>query len=163
MEKKIRISCLPVAGIENPYQYLMKGLRADSRLKVQNGIHDRFFGILRTAAIQRPDYIHFDWETAYYYRRQLWMTIINIPFFLLQVYIARYIFGCKLVWTPHNIIPHDSKYLKIHRFCRRFFARKMNWIRLFSKVSIPAKIIGTRQSALEYELNYQPWFKLPND
>lgn len=24
---------------------------------------------------------------------------------------------------------------------------------------IPAKIIGTRQSALKYQLNYQPWFK----
>ncbi len=138
MEKKIIISCLPVAGIENPYQYLMmKGLQADSRLKVRNGIHDRFWGILRTAAIQRPDYIHFDWETSYYYRRQLWMTIINIPFFMLQVYLASYIFGCKLVWTPHNIIPHDSKYWKIHRFCRRFFARQMKWIRLFSEISIP--------------------------
>lgn len=141
MEKQIRISCLPVAGIQNPYQFLMmKGLQSDSRLIVKNGIDDRFLGIIKTAIVQKPDYIHFDWETSYYYRRSLWMTIVNIPFFILQVYIARYVLNCKLVWTPHNIIPHDSKYIKIHRFCRRFFAGKMKWIRLFSEISLPAAV-----------------------
>lgn len=136
--KEIKISCLPVAGIkDNPYQLLMiKGLQTDKRLIVKNGIDDRFLGIIKTAIEQNPDYIHFDWETSYYYRRSLWMTLINIPFFILQVYIARYIFHCKLVWTPHNIIPHDSRHLKLHRFCRRFFARNSKWIRLFSDISL---------------------------
>ncbi|HUZ60763.1 MAG TPA: glycosyltransferase [Hanamia sp.] len=137
MKNKIHISCLPVAGIENPYQFLMmQGLQTDKRLLVRNGINDRFFGILKTAIKQKPDYIHFDWETSYYYRRSLWMTLINVPFFIIQVYIARYIFNCKLVWTPHNIIPHDSKYLRIHKFCRNFFAHNMKWIRLFSEASL---------------------------
>ena len=141
MEKQIRISCLPVAGIQNPYQFLMiKGLQSDSRLIVKNGIDDRFFGIIKTALVQNPDYIHFDWETSYYYRRSLWMTVVNIPFFILQVLIARYMLHCKLVWTPHNIVPHDSKYIKIHSFCRRFFARNMKWIRLFSEKSLPAAV-----------------------
>jgi len=139
LKNKIHISCLPVAGIENPYQFLMmQGLQTDKRLLVRNGINDRFFGILKTAIKQKPDYIHFDWETSYYYRRSLWMTLINVPFFIIQVYIARYIFNCKLVWTPHNIIPHDSKYLRIHKFCRNFFAHNMKWIRLFSELSIEA-------------------------
>lgn len=68
------------------------------------------------------------------------MTLINIPFFTMQVFAARYIFNCNLVWTPHNIIPHDSKHLRVHRFCRRFFARNMKWIRLFSELSLPAAI-----------------------
>jgi len=141
MIDKIKISCLPVAGIQNPYQSLMiKGLQSDPRLIVKNGIDDRFLGILKTAIKQKPDYIHFDWETSYYYRRSLWMTLINVPFFIIQVYIARYIFNCKLVWTPHNIIPHDSKYLQIHRLCRRFFARNMKWIRLFSEISLEGAV-----------------------
>lgn len=119
---------------------MIKGLQSDPRLIVKTGINDRFFGILRTAIAQNPDYIHFDWETSYYYRKSLWMTLINIPSFMLQVYIARYIFNCKLVWTPHNIIPHDPKHLKIHRFCRRFFAHNMKWIRLFSELSLPRAI-----------------------
>lgn len=135
--KKIKISCLPVAGIKNPYQFLMiKGLQSNPRLTVKNGVDDRFWGIIKTAFAQDPDYIHFDWETSYYYRRSLWMTLLNIPCFMLQVCIVRYIFNCKLVWTPHNIIPHDSNFLQIHRFCRRFFARNMKWIRLFSELSV---------------------------
>ncbi len=137
MGKKIAISCLPVAGIKNPYQYLMiKGLQSDSRLCVKSGIDDRFLGILRTAAKHRPDYIHFDWETSFYYRKKLWMTLINIPIFFLQLYGAKYIFNCKLVWTPHNLVPHDPENLRIHRFCRRLFATHMEWIRLFSESSV---------------------------
>ena len=141
MVNRIKISCLPVAGIQNPYQFLMmNGLQTDQRLVVKHGIDDRFFGILKTAIKQKPDYIHFDWETSYYYRRSLWMTLINVPFFMLQVYIARYIFNCRLVWTPHNIIPHDYKYKKINRFCRRFFCHNMKWVRLFSDVSLPGAV-----------------------
>jgi glycosyltransferase involved in cell wall biosynthesis len=151
--KKISVSCLPAAGMDNPYQHLMmKGLQADGRLSVRNGIHDRFCGILRTAAVQRPDYIHFDWETGYYYRRKLWMTLLNIPFFVLQVYMVRYIFNCTLVWTPHNIIPHDARYLRIHRFCRRFFARQMKWIRLFSELSIQNAVKEFRCSDKKFKI-----------
>jgi hypothetical protein len=60
------VSCLPVAGKENPYQYLMmKGLNESPNLEVKSGIDDKFFGIIRTAVFQKPDYIHFDWETSY--------------------------------------------------------------------------------------------------
>lgn len=153
MKKQIRISCLPVAGIQNPFQFLMiKGLQSDSRLIVKNGINDRFFGILKTAIKQQPDYIHFDWETSYYYRRSLWMTLINVPSFMLQIFIARYILNCKLVWTPHNIIPHDSKYIKIHRFCRRFFAGNMKWIRLFSEISLPAAVAELKCNANKFKI-----------
>lgn len=153
MEKQIKISCLPVAGIQNPFQFLMiEGLRSDPRLVVKNGINDRFFGIIKTALKQKPDYIHFDWETSYYYRRSLWMTLINVPFFMLQVYLARYIFNCKLVWTPHNIIPHDSKYLKVHRFCRSFFAKNMKWIRLFSEISLPAATDELKCDASKFKI-----------
>lgn len=138
---KIKIACLPVAGIENPYQFLMiKGLKSDNRLDVISGIDDRFFGILRTAIIHKPDYIHFDWETSYYYRKNIIFTLISIPIFIFQVLICKYFYNCKLVWTPHNLIPHDSKWLILHRFCRRFFARQMTWIRVFSELSVERAI-----------------------
>lgn len=135
---KIKISCLRILGIvDNPYQLLLiQGLQSDERLIVKTGFANRFWGIIKTAMIQKPDYIHFDWITSYYYRRSLWMTIVSIPLLMLQVYIARYVFKCKLVWTAHNIIPHDSNYLKLHRFCRRFFARNMEWIRVFSELTV---------------------------
>lgn len=137
MRSKVKISCLPVAGIANPYQFLMmEGLRTSTDYEVVNGVDDKFLGIIKTAYRQRPDVIHFDWETSYYYRKHMWMTMLSIPLFFLQLILARALFGCKFVWTPHNIVPHDAKHLALHRFARRFFARQMTWIRLFSSRSI---------------------------
>jgi glycosyltransferase involved in cell wall biosynthesis len=130
--KKIRVSCLPVAGRENPYQNLMiQGLRENQELIVRNGCKGRFFGILKTAVFQWPDFIHFDWETSYYYRRNRCFITLNIPWFFIQILIVKYLFRCKLVWTPHNVVPHDAKFMGVHKLCRCFFAREVEWIRLF--------------------------------
>jgi beta-1,4-mannosyltransferase len=135
---KIKVACLPVAGMENnPYQYLMiKGLNNSDQIQAFNGIHDKLFGIIRTAVSQKPDYIHFDWETSYYWRKNLFLTYFSIPLFLLQIVIVRYLLRIKLVWTPHNIFPHDLSNVSLHRFVRSFFARQMTHIRVFSKRSI---------------------------
>ena len=136
---KVRIACLPVAGKENPYQYLMiQGLNKDDRLHAFNGVHDKFFGIIRTCLKFRPEYIHFDWETSYYYRKHILLTLLSIPVFLLQVISARFLFGCRLVWTPHNLFPHDLPHAGLHRLVRRFFASQTDWIRLFSGRSLEA-------------------------
>jgi beta-1,4-mannosyltransferase len=137
MKENIKIACLPVAGIGNPYQYLMiKGLNSDANINAVTGINDRFFGILRTAIQLKPTYIHFDWITSFYYRRSLWMTLLSIPLFIIQLLIVKYVFNIKLVWTLHNIQPHDLKNHKIHSFCRQFFAKQCTWIRIFSENSL---------------------------
>ena len=129
----IRVSCLPVAGIDNPYQYLMmKGLNEDDHIQAISGLDNRFFGIFLTAIRQRPTYIHFDWLHSYYYRRTLWMSILNMPLFVIQILFVKWIFRTKLVWTLHNIEPHDVKYKWLHQFNRRFFANNVEWIRLFA-------------------------------
>ena len=137
IKKNINIACLPVAGIGNPYQHLMiKGLNSDETIDAKSGVDDRFFGILRTAIQLKPTYIHFDWITSFYYRRSLWMTFISIPLFMIQILIVKYIFNIKLVWTLHNIQPHDLKHRRIHSFCIQFFAKQSSWIRIFSEDSI---------------------------
>jgi glycosyltransferase involved in cell wall biosynthesis len=137
MKNEIKIACLPVAGIGNPYQFLMiKGLNSGAEIMAVSGIDDRFFGILRTAIKIMPTYIHFDWIISFYYRRSLWMTILSIPLFMIQLLFVKHILNIKLVWTLHNIQPHDSNHHKIHSFCRRFFAKQCTWIRIFSEDSL---------------------------
>lgn len=112
----------------------MKGLR-EGGLNVYHGDPSKIFGILKTG-LKRPDYIHFDWETNYYQRRTWWMTLINVPIFILQVLFVRYLLGVKLVWTPHNVRPHDAQHIRLHRFCRHFFGSQMAWIRVFSSATV---------------------------
>ena len=162
-QKKIRLACLPVAGIGNPYQHLMmEGLNRSGRIHAFNGVHDRFFGIFRTCLRFRPDVIHFDWETSYYYRTYPLLTLAGLPLFMLQVLLARFVFGVKLVWTPHNIQPHDLPQPGLHRLVRRFFASQMQWIRLFSELSLPAAMKEFRQKKEKFRIqpegSYAGWY-----
>ena len=131
------ISCLPVAGEENPYQKLMmNGLKEAKNLEVKHGSKNKIFGILLTAIFQRPDYIHFDWIHQYYYRGSKWMTYLNFPIFILQVWVVRNILRTKLVWTLHNIMPHDSPTNGPYLWSRIFFANQVEWIRVFDKGTV---------------------------
>lgn len=128
----LTIACLPVAGPSNPYQHLMMdGLNENPRLQAFNGIHDKFFGIARTVLTHRPTYLHFDWINSYYFRRWTWLTYLSVIAFCAQIMLARWL-GVRIVWTLHNILPHDSPTLWVHRFCQRFLARRCEWIRVFS-------------------------------
>lgn len=133
----LTIACLPVAGPANPYQHLMMdGLNENPRLRAFNGIHDKFFGIARTLLTHRPTFLHFDWIDSYYYRRWTWLTYLSVVFFCAQIVLAHWM-GVRLVWTLHNILPHDATTLKAHRFCQRFLARRCEWIRVFSSGTVP--------------------------
>jgi beta-1,4-mannosyltransferase len=133
----LKISCLPIAGIENPYQYLMmEGLTKDDKLEVGHGIEGKFFSLFKTAFYQKPDYIHVDWLHQYYLRRTSWMTWIQFPFFILEILLVKYIFKVKLVWTLHNIKPHDQPYYGPYKWARLFFAKQTAWIRVFSNHTV---------------------------
>jgi glycosyltransferase involved in cell wall biosynthesis len=138
-KNKIKIACLPVAGMENPYQYLMiTGLNQNPKLNAFNGVNDRFLGILRTALKYKPDYIHFDWIASYYTRRYSWFTYLDIPLFFLQVFFSKYILKIQIIWTLHNLYPHTNYQRKLHIRVQRWFVKYVSAIRIFSVQSLPA-------------------------
>lgn len=137
MKRQINIACLPIAGKKNPYQHLMiRGLNKKEKFKAYSGVEDRFLGIIKTVLKFKPNYLHFDWITSYYLRRKRWMTVSLLPLFYIQILFVRYFTTTKIVWTLHNIIPHDAKHLGIHKMVRPFFAKHCEWVRLFSESSI---------------------------
>ncbi len=46
------------------------------------------------------------------------------------------LFGGKLVWTVHNLHPHDGKWLNVHRILHRWMAKKSDQILVHSKSQI---------------------------
>jgi beta-1,4-mannosyltransferase len=136
-KKEIKISCLPVAGLENPYQKLMmEGISSKEDLQVQYGFDGKFFAILKTVVLQKPDILHLDWIQKYYIRRKEWMTWLLFPLFIIEVFLVDKFTNVKLVWTLHNIIPHDLNNSRPKKWCRSFFARSCDWIRVFDEKSI---------------------------
>ena len=124
----------------------MEGLSKSAQLKVQYGVKGKFFALLSTTIKQKPDYIHFDWIHQYYLRRKAWMTLINYPLFIAQIFIIKYIFRVKIYWTLHNITPHDQPYLGPAKWSRRYFAKSCDLIRVFSKSTIDTAcdVLGTK-------------------
>ena len=132
-----KIACLPIAGIENPYQYLMmEGLKKNPSFEVSHGQPGKFFAIVRTAIIDKPDFIHIDWLHQYYARRSHWMTWLQFPFFVFELWFTKIVLKTKLVWTLHNITPHDLPYFGPYIWTRRIFAKHTKWIRVFSNRTI---------------------------
>jgi beta-1,4-mannosyltransferase len=134
--RQLTVACLPVAGPENPYQALMIGGLNEHAIQAYTGIDDRFLGILRTQLRFKPDYLHFDWIVSYYYRRWPVLTFLCVPLFLLQILFIHHFTSTQLVWTLHNLFPHDLPYRFIHRYCQRFLARRCRWIRVFSEETV---------------------------
>lgn len=132
----LRVVCLPVAGTENPYQSLMiKGLNQQN-IRAFTGINDRFWGIIRTQVRYKPDYLHFDWIVSYYYRRWSLLTLVSILLFCLQLELIYRCTPTRIVWTLHNLLPHDLPFSLVHRYCQRFMAKRCNWIRVFSEDTV---------------------------
>ena len=152
MNKATTIACLPVAGPDNPYQQLMiEGLNRSGQLEAFNGPDDKFLGILRSIFKYRPDYLHFDWIVSYYFRRWWWLTLLSVPLFCAQIVLVRAL-GVKLVWTLHNILPHDLPMLPIHRFCQRFLARRCEWVRVFAHNTVPRAANELRVMASKFRV-----------
>ena len=137
MSSEITVACLNVSGRENPYQYLMiEGLNSSDNIDAFNGVDDRFLGIIRTQIKFKPDYIHFDWIQSYYIRKKHWMSLMLLPVFILQVLYVKHFTKTKVVWTLHNIMPHNIGHLNFNRWVRHFFAKQCEWVRVFSDDSI---------------------------
>lgn len=137
MLNKLRVVCLPIAGEKNPYQKLMmEGLNESGFLKAYFGCSGKIFPLLRTRLKYQPDFIHVDWIHQYYLRRSTFLSYVQFCLFVMDVVSVKFILRTKLVWTLHNIIPHDHSFNGPSKLARRFFARNCSRIRVFSANSI---------------------------
>ena len=73
----------------------------------------------KKALLSKYDVIHFHWPDGYINLPGLMKSSQRIALIALIITVAR-IRGTKIVWTVHNIVPHDSYHKKLSR-------RFMNW------------------------------------
>ena len=136
MSNQIKIICLPAEHLSNPnpYQFLMiKGLKKNKALEVEIGFASKRYGIILSAFYFRPKYLHFDWITKYYLREDIATSWFRAYWFLFQIIIAKKLFRIRVVWTQHNILPHDNRRKKIHKWVQYKFYKCCDWVRVFSK------------------------------
>jgi len=114
---------------------MMNGLNDAKELLVKHGASGKIFPFTRTALIHSPDIVHVDWIHQYYLRRSKLLTRVQYLLFLLDLWVFRSLFGCKLVWTLHNVMPHDQPNSGLFKKVRVRFAGYCDRIRIFSDSS----------------------------
>ena len=149
MSNQIKIICLPADHISNPnpYQFLMiKGLKKNKALEVKIGCASKRYGIILSAFYFRPKYLHFDWITEYYLRKDIATSWFRAYWFLFQIIIAKKLFRIRIVWTQHNILPHDSRRKNIHEWVQYKFYKYCDWIRVFSESTAKTLVLDHNYS-----------------
>lgn len=98
-----------ISKIKNPYQYLLY-----TEVEKLGSDVDRF--CFRNILFRRYDIIHVHWPESNRLSKNLPLALSYSGFFLFLLVFGK-IKGAKIVWTVHNMVPHDKRWprlLKIH-------------------------------------------------
>ena len=125
---------LPLGGNENPYQLLTRTGLQETDIEVVDGATGRWFAFLRTQFLHRPSFIHLDWLHSYYLSNHPGLTVLRVLSLYLEIWLIR-LCGIRIVWTVHNLYPHDRPVTSWQTRLRKTFARACYRIRIFSNVT----------------------------
>lgn len=115
------ILMLPDYRADNPYQQLLvDGLEQEEvNVEFPHG-YRRILPITRAAmdCRHKPDVIHLHWLSPYAKGSNLATAFLYRAKLLLDIALAR-LLGFRLVWTIHNLKPHESKWPRLDKWLRR--------------------------------------------
>lgn len=98
--------------------------------EAQYGLPGTFFPLTRSARKWKPDVISLDWIHQYCLAPGIATSIIKSLLFLVDIWLVRLFFRCKLVWTIHNLQHHDPRPRKLERWISTVFASHCKAIRI---------------------------------
>lgn len=130
-----KITILPDAGQQNPFQYQLIGLLKQHNFQVNTAPSKRLFPILRAIHKYHPDILYFDWIQSFYLNRSWFVTLIRSILFLLEVFLVKYVYRIPIIHTLHNIQNHAGVWLNIEKKVTRFFLKKCSSIRVYSEIT----------------------------
>ena len=125
----VRIASFPPPIPQNPYQRLLyEGLAAEG-VRLVPSAPLRFRWLL--ANRHGVDVLHFHWPEIYYRHRgattrvDVALSWVRLGLFALRLWFARAL-GYLIVWTVHQVQPHESPSPRLDRFGTRVLAHASN-------------------------------------
>lgn len=118
-EKNIVSVFAPYWDIGNPYQDELSRHLAIHGVKVQKSpsLKTAFHRIIYRR--DKPDILHLHWLPSF---TGSVISLLRLIAFMTRLFILR-IIGLRVVWTVHNLIPHEAKYPKIDLSIRKIVSR----------------------------------------
>lgn len=121
-----RIASLPAVIRENPYQRLLYTYLAPHGFEVV--LVERFRLSWLWQSRRRVDVLHFHWPHPYYRhargpaRLRLPLSWVRLGLLVTRLAAARTL-GCRVVWTVHELYPHETTSRKLDRVAAMVLAR----------------------------------------
>ncbi|MES2823047.1 MAG: glycosyltransferase family 4 protein [Pseudomonadota bacterium] len=88
----------------------------------------------KKAILGKFDILHFHWPDGYINQRNLLKAVQRALLFSLIILIAK-LKGAHIVWTVHNVTPHDAFHPKLSRFFMHWFINRCNGLIFMSEES----------------------------
>jgi len=118
---RVQIAMYPYA--ENPYQTLLVHALEDrdcNIVKVQYN-YDRF-PVRLLSQFRNAGVVHFHWIDHLYYARTWLVAMLRTAFFLAMLLVLRNR-GTRIIYTLHNLVPHDTRRPRFHRIVQRLIIK----------------------------------------
>lgn len=84
-----------------------------------------------SAIYKKNTILHYHWLEFQNVR-----ALLGMPYKLLCIALYK-LFGGKIVWTIHNLTPHDKKYLKLHSMIHHWMAKRASVLHVHSSAVLP--------------------------
>lgn len=131
-----KVFVVPIIRFKFPqtdYLYLLyKELLAESEdYEIHSISVFNHYKFVISAIIHRNSILHYHWVEY-----QNTKALVAMPYKLLCIALFKF-FGGNIVWTIHNIAPHDKKYLSLHHTIHKWLAGKAAVIHVHSQSAIP--------------------------
>ncbi|MBT2724008.1 glycosyltransferase family 4 protein [Bacillus sp. ISL-46] len=97
----------------------------------KQGIIVKDFKKTNIFSLRKGDILHIHWLHPYYQSRNLILFIIKSIIFLFALFFIK-IKGANLVWTVHNLYPHNFKFKKLEYLIRKLTLKNCNLITVAS-------------------------------
>ena len=82
---------------------------------------------LRESRTMQPSILHFHWPGSSYTKISWAETKMAVEEWLENLYLARRL-GYRIVWTAHNIFPHDDRHADLQRLARNGLIKNCDYI-----------------------------------
>jgi len=105
----------------NPYNALLySGIKAITRAHTKNSVHEYSH---KKAIFEKFDIVHFHWPDGYINQKSIFKSMQRSLTLALILIIVK-LKGTKIVWTVHNVAPHDAFHPKYSKHFMQWFARQ---------------------------------------
>lgn len=166
-KNKIQVLMMPDYRQDNPYQELLANSLKGEGMEVNfpQG-YRRVFPIYRAimTQVEPIDILHLHWLNLYL-KGQSWLVkcFYSVKF-LLEIWLIHQT-GKKIIWTVHNVIPHNTKFPRLERWTRRWFVKMVNQIIIHNDSSLESIIQAYQLDQTKVNViphgNYCPLYKKP--